>query len=226
VQFEDSVNEFSERDNPMGLSLCEETDNPMALSLSGQNNNTDAVMGFSPRWWAMVAMQVALDPKVSDEAFRVYAVVAAYKAQGSNVVSVGQRLVARRLRKSQPCVSKHIRALVEAGWIGVQQVADGNRAVYVLLSEAYSASAAKANGVTGSVAPGVQCARCHKDTKAIPACGICRKCLREMEEERKLRVAREKLGAEATLEQLALECHIQHITPRIRRILRRLERAA
>jgi hypothetical protein len=31
-----------------------------------------------------------------------------------------------------------------------------------------------------------------------------------MEEERTLRVAREKLGQEAMLEQLALECHIQH----------------
>jgi hypothetical protein len=47
-----------------------------------------------------------------------------------------------------------------------------------------------------------------------------------MEEERLLRVAREKLGPHATLEELALECHIQRITPRIRKILRRLERAA
>lgn len=224
MQFEDSVNEFSERDNPMALSLCEQTDNPMGLSLCEQADGPDAA--FSPKWWAMVAMQVALDPKVSDEAFRVYAVVAAYKPQGSNLVTVGQRLLARRLRKSQPCVSKRIRELVEAGWIGVQQVSDGKRAVYVLLSEAYSASAAKAVGVAESVAPGVQCARGHKDTKAIPACGICRKCLREMEEERMLRVAREKLGPQATLEQLALECHIQRITPRIRKILRRMERAA
>jgi hypothetical protein len=41
-----------------------------------------------------------------------------------------------------------------------------------------------------------------------------------------LRVAREKLGPQATLEELALECHIQRITPRIRKILRRIERAA
>jgi len=47
-----------------------------------------------------------------------------------------------------------------------------------------------------------------------------------MDEELMLRVAREKLGAEATLEQLALHCHIQRITPRIRKILRRIERAA
>jgi hypothetical protein len=47
-----------------------------------------------------------------------------------------------------------------------------------------------------------------------------------MEEERVLTVAREKLGPQATLEQLALECPIQRITPRIRKILRRLERAA
>jgi len=47
----------------------------------------------------MVAMQVVLDPKVSDEAFRVFAVMAAYKPRGSNVVSVGQRLIARLLRR-------------------------------------------------------------------------------------------------------------------------------
>lgn len=202
MPFEDSVNEFSERDNAM------------SLSLSRQNGGR----------WSLCRWR--LDPNVSDEAFRVYAVVAAYKPQGSNVVSVGQRLVAGRLRKSQPYVSKYIQELVDAGWIAVQQVADGKRAVYVLLSEAYIASAAKAYGVAESVSPGVQCSRCHKDTKAIPACGICRKCLREMEEERTLRMAREKLGPEATLEQLALDRHIQRITPRIRKILRRIERAA
>jgi len=174
----------------------------------------------------MVAMEVALDPKVSDRAFRVYAVIAAYKPHGSNVASVGQRLVARRLRKSQAYISKQVKYLMEAGWIGIQQVAAGRRTVYVLLSQAYSASAAKADGITESVAPGVRCSRCHKDTKAIPACGICRKCLREIEEERMLRVAREELGADATLEQLALHCHIQRITPRIRKVLRRIERAA
>jgi len=47
-----------------------------------------------------------------------------------------------------------------------------------------------------------------------------------MEEERILMAAREKLGADATPEQLALECHIQRITPRTRKILRRIERAA
>jgi hypothetical protein len=47
-----------------------------------------------------------------------------------------------------------------------------------------------------------------------------------MEEERMLRVARQQLGADAPLEQLALHCHIQRITPRIRKILRRMERAA
>jgi hypothetical protein len=40
------------------------------------------------------------------------------------------------------------------------------------------------------------------------------------------RCHRVNVGADATLEQLALECHIQRITPRIRKILRRLERAA
>src|ERR1017187_9318777 len=43
---------------------------------------------------------------------------------------------------------------------------------------------------------------------------------------RMLRVARQQLGADAPLEQLALHCHIQRITPRIRKILRRMERAA
>jgi hypothetical protein len=111
--------------------------------------------------------------------------------------------------------------------LGTRQVANGKRTVYVLLSEAYSAKAVDAEGIAGAGdAPGMKCSKCRVVRKAIPACGICRKCLREMEEERTLRVAREKLGQEAMLEQLALECHIQRITPRIRKILRRIERAA
>lgn len=88
MRFEDSVNEFSDRDNAVAESLCE------------QGDNANGVIAFSPKWWSMVAMEVALDPKVSDRAFRVYAVIAAYKPHGSNVAGVGQRLVARRLRKS------------------------------------------------------------------------------------------------------------------------------
>ena len=49
---------------------------------------------------------------------------------------------------------------------------------------------------------------------------------REMNEERRLIAARQELGPDATIEQLALHCHIQRITPRIRKILRRIERAA
>ena len=37
---------------------------------------------------------------------------------------------------------------------------------------------------------------------------------------------RVKVGADATLEQLALEWQIQRITPRIGKVLRRIERAA
>ena len=87
--------------------------------------------------------------------------------------------------------------------------------------------AANGEGIAGvEIEAGLKCSKCRVVCKAIPACGICRKCLREMEEERVLTVAREKLGPQATLEQLALECHIQRITPRIRKILRRIERAA
>ncbi len=72
----------------------------------------------------------------------------------------------------------------------------------------------------------MQCAHCHRTRKALPLSGICRKCVREMNQERVLAVAREKLGPQATLEELALECYIQRITPRIRKILQRIERAA
>jgi bacterioferritin-associated ferredoxin len=98
----------------------------------------------------------------------------------------------------------------------------------VLLSAAYEGEPpADAVAVPPSGPPvGVQCAHCHRMRRALPVSGICRKCVREMEEERILMAAREKLGADATPEQLALECHIQRITPRTRKILRRIERAA
>ena len=142
-------------------------------------------------------------------------------------VNVGQRRIAKLMQKSQWYVSTRVKELRKSGWLGTRQVANGKRTVYVLLSEAYGAKAMEAEGIAGvGDAPGMKCSKCRVVRKAIPACGICRKCLREMEEERMLRVAREKLGADATLEQLALECHIQRITPRIRKVLRRIERAA
>jgi len=175
----------------------------------------------------MAAMEVALDPKVSDKAFRVFVVIGGFKPKNSNIVNVGQRRIAKLMQKSQWYVSTRVKELRKSGWLGTRQVANGKRTVYILLSEAYGAKAAEAEGIAGAGdAPGMKCSKCRVVRKAIPACGICRRCLREMEEERMLRVAREKLGAGATLEQLALECHIQRITPRIRRILRRMERAA
>src|ERR1039458_4515239 len=161
----------------------------------------------------MAAMRGALDPKVSDKAFRVFVVIGGFKPKNINIVNVGQRRIAKLMQKSQWYVSTRVKELRKSGLLGTRQVANGKRTVYILLSEAYGAKAVEAEGIAGA-------------GDAIPACGVCRKCLREMEEERVLTVAREKLGPQATLEQLALECPIQRITPRIRKILRRLERAA
>ena len=215
MRFEDSVNEFSERDSANALSVFEQTDSGIEP------------IAFSPGWWSMAAMQVALDPNVSDKAFRVFVVIGGFKPNNSNIVNVGQRRIAKLMQKSQWYVSTRVKELRKSGWLGTRQVANGKRTVYVLLSEAYSTKAANAEGIAGvEIEAGLKCSKCRVVRKAIPACGICRKCLREMEEERMLRVAREKLGADATLEQMALECRIQRITPRIRKILRRLERAA
>jgi DNA-binding MarR family transcriptional regulator len=215
VPFEDSVINIPERDSVNALSVFEQTDSAIEP------------IAFSPRWWSMAAMQVALDPKVSDKAFRVFVVIGGFKPKNSNIVSVGQRRLAKLMQRSQWYVSTRLKELRKSGWLGTRQVANGKRTVYVLLSEAYGAKAMEAEGIGGvGDAPGMKCSKCRVVRKAIPACGICRKCLREMEEERMLRVAREKLGADATLEQLALECHIQRITPRIRKVLRRIERAA
>jgi ribosomal protein S14 len=183
-------------------------------------------IAFSPKWWARAAMQVALDPAVSDKAYRVFTVIAAHGK--GNIANVGQRRVAKLMGKTQSYVSKRVKELRGSGWVGTKEVGTGKRAVYVLLSAAYEGEPAADSVAAPPSYPqaGPHCSRCHCARKAIPACGICRKCLREMEEERMLRAAREKLGANATLEELALECHIQRITPRMRRILRRMERAA
>jgi DNA-binding MarR family transcriptional regulator len=215
VLFEDSVINIPERDSANALSVSERTDSGIEP------------IAFSPGWWSMAAMQVALDPKVSDKAFRVFVVIGGFKPKNSNIVNVGQRRIAKLMQKPQWYVSTRVKELRQSGWLGTRQVANGKRTVYVLLSEAYSTKAANAEGIAGvEIEGGVKCSKCRVIRKAIPACGVCRKCLREMEEERMLTAAREKLGPQATLEQLALECHIQRITPRIRKILRRIERAA
>ena len=197
----------------------------MGESVSQQ---TDAarVYRFSPKWWAKVAMQVALDATVSDQACRVYTLISAH-ARG-NTADVGQRRLAFLMGKNQAYISRRVNELRRSGWLGTKNVGNGRRTVYVLLSAVYEgepSADAVASPPSGPPA-GVQCAHCHQIRRALPISGICRKCFREMEEERILRAARVKLGADATLEELALECHIQRITPRIRRILRRIERAA
>ena len=209
VQFKDSVRS-SVRDTPMGESVSQQTD-------------AARVHRFSPKWWAKVAMQVALDPAVSDKACRVYTLISAH-AKG-NTADVGQRRLASLMRKNQAYISRRVNELRKSGWLGTKNVGKGRRTVYVLLSAAYEGEPSS-DAVASPPSAEVQCARCHCARKAIPASGICRKCVREMNEERMLMVAREKLGPQATLEELALECHIQRITPRIRKILRRLERAA
>ncbi len=215
MPFEDSVFNIPERDSANALSVFEQTDSGIEP------------IAFSPGWWSMAAMQVALDPKVSDKAFRVFVVIGGFKPKNINIVNVGQRRIAKLMQKSQWYVSTRVKELRKSGLLGTRQVANGKRTVYILLSEAYGAKAVEAEGIAGAGdAPGMKCSKCRVVRKAIPACGVCRKCLREMEEERVLTVAREKLGPQATLEQLALECHIQRITPRIRKILRRIERAA
>jgi hypothetical protein len=193
----------------------------MGESVSQQ---TDAarVHRFSPRWWAKVAMQVALDPAVSDKACRVYTLISAH-ARG-NTADVGQRRLAFLVGKNQAYISRRVNELRRSGWLGTKNVGNGRRTVYVLLSAAYEGEPPADAGASPASGPpaGVQCAHCHHMRRALPISGICRKCLREMEEERMLRVAREELGADATLEQLAQHCHIQRITPRIRKILRRM----
>jgi hypothetical protein len=182
-------------------------------------------IAFSPKWWAKAAMQVALDPAVSDKAYRVFTVIAAHGK--GNMANVGQRRLAMLMRKTQSYISKRVHELRESGWLGTEQVSSGKRTVYVLLSEAYGGSAAEGSApATAEAVTGVKCAHCHRSCKVIPVSGICRKCVREMDDERRLMAARQELGPDATVEQLALHCEIQRITPRIRRILRRIERAA
>ena len=171
-------------------------------------------------------MQVALDPAVSDKAYRVFTVIAAYGK--GNIANVGQRRVAALMGKTQSYISKRVQELRKSGWLGTKNVGSGRRTVYVLLSAAYEGepSADAVASPPSSQSAGVQCAHCRRMRKALPISGICRKCIREMNEERRLIVARQELGPDATVEQLALHCHIQRITPHIRKILRRVERAA
>ena len=200
-------------------------DSTMAESLSQKPIPLYGI-AFSPKWWGKAAMQVALDPAVSDKAYRVFTVIAAYGK--GNIANVGQRRVAALMGKTQSYISKRVQELRKSGWLGTKNVGSGRRTVYVLLSAAYEGepSADAVASPPSSQPAGVQCAHCRRMRKALPISGICRKCIREMNEERRLIAARQELGPDATIEQLALHCHIQRITPRIRKILRRIERAA
>ena len=98
----------------------------------------------------MAAMQVALDPKVSDKAFRVFVVIGAFKPKNSNIVNVGQRRIAKLMQKSQWYVSTRVKELRKSGWLGTRQVASGKRQFMFFLSEAYGAKAVEAEGIAGA----------------------------------------------------------------------------
>jgi hypothetical protein len=77
-------------------------------------------------------MQVALDPAVSDKAYRVFTVIAAHGK--GNIANVGQRRVARLMGKTQSYISKRVKELRRSGWVGTKEVGTGKRTVYVRLS--------------------------------------------------------------------------------------------
>jgi len=65
-------------------------------------------------------MQVALDPTVSDKAYRVFMVIAAYGK--GNIANVGQRRVAKLMGKTQSYISKRVQELRRSGWLGTKNV--------------------------------------------------------------------------------------------------------
>lgn len=108
MRFKESVIS-SVRDSTMAESLS-----PKPIPLYG--------IAFSPRWWGKAAMQVALDPAVSDKAYRVFTVIAAYGK--GNIANVGQRRVAKLMGKTQSYISKRVQELRKSGWLGTKNVGE------------------------------------------------------------------------------------------------------
>jgi DNA-binding MarR family transcriptional regulator len=207
-------------------------------------SETDSTMRnrFSPNWWGKAAMQVALDPKVSDKDYRVFTVLAAH-AEG-NISTVGQRRLASLIGKTQSYISKRVRELRRSGWLATKAVARGQRTIYVLLSAAYGPAAraslkapgeSKAPGKSTSPEPSAQkaqvrspqhCAQCHRPVKRLGKSGWCRSCIEDSNLNSRIQAARAELGQDATPEQLAAHLKNARLALRIRRILERSERAA
>ena len=74
-------------------------------------------------------MQVALDPAVSDKAYRVFTVIAAYGK--GNIANVGQRRVAALMGKTQSYISKRVQELRKSGWLGTRNVGDSVRCLAI-----------------------------------------------------------------------------------------------
>jgi len=191
---------------------------------------------FSPNWWGKAAMQVALDPKVSDKAYRVFTVIAAY-AEG-NISTVGQRRLASLMGKTQSYISKRVRELRRSGWLATKAVASGQRTIYVLLSTAYGPAARaslKAPGESTSPEPSARkeqvrspqhCARCRRPVKRPGKSGWCRSCMEDSNLDSRIQAARAELGQDATPEQLAAHLKNARLALKIRRMLEKSERAA
>jgi len=164
------------------------------------------------RLFGRISLISIVDSRIADKAHRVFALIAACSWRVPCVLAYEE--IAFAVNSSRVQVIRHVGALEGLGYIAVTRARNQRNAYSV-------------PGMTPqSPSPSVECPSCHKPCRRLGKAGVCRGCAASVELERQVRQAREFLGDSATDEEIAAHLHIQKITPRITRVLRKLERAA
>ena len=164
------------------------------------------------RLFGRISLISIVDSRIGDKAHRVFALIAACSWRVPCALAYDE--IAFAVNSSRVQVIRHVGALEGLGYIAVTR-ARNRRNEYSV------------PGMTPqSPSQSVECPSCHKPCRRLGKAGVCRGCAASAELERQVRQAREFLGDSATDEEIAAHLHIQKITPRITRVLRKLERAA
>lgn len=192
--------------------------------------------GRSERWFARVPASVLLDAELSAGAKAAHAAMALPIEKGQSTVKIGMRLLGRLTEgRGKTTALRWIAELERRGHIMRQKGASGARNTYSLSSPVFATrSKGSRQGVDttlenvaedeSTLRQPVQiqhCSECRRPVKQLGKTGWCRTCVHDANLVRDWMAAKADLGPNATEEEIAHRLHLEKITARMRKILRR-----
>lgn len=149
-----------------------------------------------------------------------------YRAEGKGC-SESTTIIGALANLSKRQAIASIEKLCDRGYIRRERNPNPRRPdLLVLLCGALAIPAQATVDVASEIKVRKQCGRCRRPVRSIGKQGWCRACVTEANLEIRIREAKLELGDGASDEQIATYLHLRKITGPVRKVLRKMERAA